>query len=491
MRDASSNGCGQPWLGREALSRKLLLPALRLQQFLRRSRRPVALARRHALALRAKSAAWDEESKRHWVLERLRLTVREAARSTAHYAELFAKIGFDPKADFAFDEFACIPILEKSDLLNDSGRLLSSTVCPKRRTPMSTGGSTGLPVTVFLGPEEEGWATAGIEFQMESLNVPIGCRTVQFWGHNLDLAANDTIPERLMNLANNRRWIDCFRLSPDHLDQVHEFLQEWQPDCIVAYASALGALAERVLDRGYKANYPKRCFVTGAEKLDCRHREQLRRAFRRPVHEQYGSRDVGLMAWQVNPERSLEFRVNWESVLIEPETATENSPILITKLHADAMPMIRYRVGDEGRFPAGSRPGYPALHLSEVLGRITEKVWLPDGRFIHGLQFPHLLKDFPVGEFMVRQREDYSVEVQLAPKPDFSPEHRQRIMATIIANLPGIPIVITLKNTIPRTAVQKWRPVMSDVKHVGDSKGSSNERVYETGVSTSAEFLHR
>ena len=62
-------------------------------------------------------------------------------------------------------------------------------------------------------------------------------------------------------------------------------------------------------------------------------------------------------------------------------------------------------------------------------------------------------------------------------------------MATIIANLPGIPIVITLKNTIPRTAVQKWRPVMSDVKHVGDSKGSSNERVYETGVSTSAGFF--
>ncbi len=448
----------------QLLSRRILLPVLRMQQFLRASRRPVALARRRALVFRSQSAGWNEPRKTEWVLQQLRVTLRHAARSTAYYAELFAKLGFDPKANFSFDDFARLPVLERSDIRSAGDRLLSQALPPEQRTTMTTGGSTGAPLTVFLGPEEQGWSMAAIEREMESLGTPVGCRTVQFWGHNLDPVASDKLLDRLLTFFGNRCWIDCYRLSPQYLDQVHARLQACPPDCIVAYASALGALTEHVLERGYKPRYPTRCFVSSAEKLDIRHREAAMRAFGRPVHEQYGSRDVGLMAWQPRPESSLDFRVNWENVLIEPETEAMNSPILVTKLHADAMPTVRYRIGDDGHFPASSRPGHPSFRLVEVLGRTTDRVWLPDGRSISGLQFPQLLKDFPVGEFMAAQREDYSVELQLVPRAGFGPEHKRRIEAALAANLPAIPIAIRLLTAIPRTAAHKWRPVVSEVK---------------------------
>jgi phenylacetate-CoA ligase len=219
-----------------------------------------------------------------------------------------------------------------------------------------------------------------------------------------------------------------------------------------------------VLERGYEASYPARCFVTGAEKLLPEHREKIARAFGRPVHERYGGRDVGYIAFQMRPEATLDYQVDWANVLVEPETGEAESSILITKLHGDGMPMIRYRVGDIGRFPQASRPGHAALVLHEVVGRDTDRIWLPDGRWITGLQIPHMMKDYPVREYMFTQRRDYSVEIKIVPKTEFSAHSRRQLLATVQANLPGLKIATTMVDEIPRTKANKWRPVVSEVE---------------------------
>jgi phenylacetate-coenzyme A ligase PaaK-like adenylate-forming protein len=125
--------------------------------------------------------------------------------------------------------------------------------------------------------------------------------------------------------------------------------------------------------------------------------------------------------------------------------------------------MLRYRVGDVGRFPAGSRPGHPAFVLQEVLGRESARLWLPDGRWVEGLQLPHMLKDYPVREFMFIQRPDYTVELRVVPKSGFADDARRGISAAVAANLPGLKLEIVLVDSIPRTRANKWRPVVSEV----------------------------
>ena len=123
--------------------------------------------------------------------------------------------------------------------------------------------------------------------------------------------------------------------------------------------------------------------------------------------------------------------------------------------------MIRYRTGDIGTFPAGSQPGYPAFLLRSVVGRATEKIWLPAGTFIHGIQFPHLFKDFPVREFMVLQDENYSVNVRIIPDANFTQDSESLIRNMIVKNLPGLSVTISLVDSIPKTKANKWRPVVS------------------------------
>jgi len=445
------------------LSSNVILPLMSLQQAARPARRSVSIAFREGMRFRLNSSSWAEQLKREWMLERLRLTVRRAYHETPYYRQLFNRIGFDPAMNFTFDDFAQLPVLEREDIHQAGKALISTGVPSDQLRKNATGGSTGTPTEIWMGPEEEGWGHSGREFFQQQIGAPAGTRTGMLWGHHLDPVASDRLTDRFLAFANNIRWFDCFRLSPEVLEAYHREFERQRPACIIAYANALGHFAEYILAQNYRPSYPTRCFVTGAEKLLPTHREMIEQAFGRPVHERYGSRDIGSMGYQLNPSRTLDYTIDWQNIFVEPETDEADSPILITKLHADGMPMIRYRVGDVGRFQESSRPGHPAFLLREVLGRTVDRVWLKDGRWIHGIQMPHLLKDHPVRQYMLIQRQDYSVEVKILPKPEFGEESRQQIQATVAANLPGLNVTVELVSEIPKTKANKWRPVVSEV----------------------------
>ena len=449
---------------REWVSRRALLPLARAQRFARGATRPALRAFYEGMRFRREAEAWGEDERRAWVLARLREVVRRAERETVYYRELFARVGFEPRADFGFEDFARLPVLEREEISAAGRALVSDAVAPEQLRKDATGGSTGTPTQLWLGPEERGWRESGLEYAHSRVGAHAGAATAYFWGHHLDPVARSSRRERFHDFESNSRWFDCFRLSAEVFDAYHKDFEAWRPACVVAYASALGLFAEHLRERGVKPNYPTRCFITGAEKLLPRFREAIEEVFGRPVHERYGGRDVGLLGFQYEPRRTLDYELDWAFALVEPETEEDDSSILVTKLRADGMPMLRYRVGDVGRFPAGSRPGHPAFTLREVLGRESARLWLPDGRWMEGLGLPHLLKDYPVREFMFLQRADYTVELRVVPKGVFDEDARRRVSAAVAANLPGLAFEIVTVDSIPRTRANKWRPVVSEVE---------------------------
>ena len=445
----------------DSLSLHVLTPFSRLQRSTRPATRPTQQAFKEGLRFRRETAAWTNEQRLAWIEERLRTIVRQAYEETTFYRELFDRNNIDVYADFSFEEFARFPILNREDITEAGPKLLSSAVPAAQRRKDRTGGSTGVPTEIWLGPTERGWRDSGMEHFFRTLGVPEGSRTALLWGHHLDPKGTDSLRDRYQAFVSNIRWFDTLRLSPEILDDYHRELERFKPACIIAYASPLAYLAEHILARGYKPTYPTRCLITGAEKLWSRHRRLIEEAFGRPVHERYGSRDAGCLGVQLDPH-SVAYTIDWSYTMVEPELPTTESPILITKLHADAMPMIRYRIGDIGRFPEGSRPGHPTFVLPDVLGRVLDRIAMPDGRWVAGQQVPHLMKDFPVREFLLTQRRDYSVELQIVPQPHFDESNRREIEEILKANLPGLPINIELKDSVVRTKSNKWRPVVSE-----------------------------
>jgi phenylacetate-CoA ligase len=453
--------------GHDAVSQRLLRPLTRMHRRIRPSYRRALAAFDDGMAFRVAAENWGEDRRREWMLARLRAVVRAAEDGSAYYRELFRRCDFDPNRLFDFDDFARLPILEREDVHRAGAAMIDARIEAAALRRDATGGSTGVPTVVWLGPLERGWIESGLEYFMRRVGIPRGTRVAYIWGHHLDPVARSGWRDRARDFAENVRWFECFRLSTDVLTRYHTELQAYRPAGIIAYASALGALAEEIERRGWRATYPTGAVVSGAEKLLAQHRVVAERVLGRPVHERYGCRDVGLIGMQCQVPRTLDYDVDWGNVLVEPETTHKVSSILVTKLHADGMPMLRYRVGDVGHFPAGSRPGTPVMTLHDVLGREVDRILLPGGGWVQGFEFPHLLKDYAVRQFQVVQRRDFSVVVRVVPRDGFGPTTEEAIKAVVAANLPGVSVTLEVIGALPPTAASKWRVVASQLDDHG------------------------
>src|SRR5262249_51069863 len=199
----------------------------------------VQAAIREGLRFREQAVGWKNARKLQWMLNRLRLVVRRAYLDTPYYRDVYDRAGFDPFVDFGFEDLAELPILEKDEILGQASRLTSRAISHDSLRKDSTGGSTGIPVEIWLGPEGRGWRQSASEWLFKHLGLPAGSRTAYLWGHHLDPRDRTSIKDRAYFFFNNAEWFDCFRLEPRLLDRYHQRLEKFQPACIIAYANAL------------------------------------------------------------------------------------------------------------------------------------------------------------------------------------------------------------------------------------------------------------
>ena len=442
-----------------------------------------AAALKNGMQFRHVAESWTRAQAESHILDQLKHVLRHAQRTTPYYTRLFTKIGLQVDDGFGFSDFARLPVLEREQLVQNEQDLFACDIDRSQCLLHESGGTTGVPVNCWAGPEEEGWRGSGVYFYQQLAGVTRGNKTAMLWGHHLDPVHSHSLKDRLRNFVHNERWLDCFRLSPATLGTYHREMQCWKPHYLVAYADALASLAHYVLEHGCAPTYPRICCITGAEKLYPQQRLAIERAFGR-VHERYGSRETGLIAFQASSSSTV-LHVDWANLLIEPEDDSPQSAILVTKLHADAMPMIRYRIGDMAVFPTGSKPGHPTFELLDVVGRITDRIYMPSGNWISGIELIRMMafleedlqifnRQSPaqpttplrmayVREFMFVQRKDYSLDLYLVPTDNFGATAHRTIKATISANLPDLPLRMHFVPRVQRTASNKLRPVMTEV----------------------------
>jgi phenylacetate-CoA ligase len=419
---------------------------------------------REGLETRRLEFSWGDDQKAEATLQRLRAAVRYAYTSTAFYRRRLDEAGLDVFGEFDFDAFSRVPSLERHEVQSHSDSLRSSFVERSALSKMSTGGSTGAPVEVLLGPLERAWRSSGVHFSNERLGVVHGVRRAMLWGHHLDVPAKVSARERVLNFLNNHRWYDCLHLSESKLLAYDADLRRYRPGCLLAYASSLAALASAIQGMRLDAtNYPTRCIITGAEKLYEPQRALIESVFGAPVHERYGGRDVGDIGFQYRPRSDRRFVVDHSLVLVQAAEPGHESELLVTKLAADGMPMLRYRTGDLARWGREARRGEVFFNVEEVIGRRVSRIHLPDGTWLNGLHFPHLLKDYPVAEFQVRQSSDYSVDVQLVVREGAALEWIHSVEALLARCLTGVRVSVRVVSSIRRTAANKWQPVVSEL----------------------------
>lgn len=179
------------------------------------------------------------------------------------------------------------------------------------------------------------------------------------------------------------RRIDGMKQPGDIVRQLEDF----QPDMVVGPPGILCRVAEQLLSDGKAAFHP-RILVSGGEVLTPLMRRRLSEGFGVAPTQTYACHEVPLMGWECSV--TGEIHTCDDGCIIEilrdgqPVKPGEEGEVVVTNLHAYAMPLIRYRLADVAvRGADQCLCGMPFSTIRAVRGRMIDYFPLPDGRVLH------------------------------------------------------------------------------------------------------------
>lgn len=310
----------------------------------------------------------------------LRRIVRHAYDTVPFYRQKFDALGIKPENIQSIDDLSKLPIISKSEIRHCTTDLISSDYSVEKLRVLSTSGSTGQPLRVYISRAEDGYRKA------KHLRANYSC------GHKFSNRwLTVTSPSHFSEVSGIQKQLHFY--SPEFVSvfwninrQLYE-IGKFKPEVLDGYSSSLSLLAHAIRKNGVSGLKPKMIFG-GAELIDDLSRKVIEEVFDAPFYDQYATIEFERMAWQCT-ER-VGYHIDADSLIMEvvntdgdAVSAGASGEIVCTSLFNYAMPLIRYKVGDFGVLSDDECPCGRALPiLSRIEGRSDSLLLLPDGRML-------------------------------------------------------------------------------------------------------------
>lgn len=323
------------------------------------------------------------DAMRAWQRARLQELVRDAATQSAYYRELFRSHGIDPTQGFAIAEFERIPFLTKEIIQADSARLIAAT--PGRMSVRKTSGSTGTPLVLVKDRRAEAMMDAYMYEVYGWFGIEVGTRQARIWG--IPLARKARMIARTKDRLLNRRRMVAFEINRDYSRAFYHELLRFRPYYLYGLINPIHEFCRELVEAGLDPGaIGLQVVITTGERQVTAKKAYISEHFGCRVVDEYGCTESGIIAFEC-PEGSRHIAAhNLYVEIIDPATGEvvrdgASGEVVITELHARAMPMIRYRVGDLARISTEPcRCGRATPVIADVVGRVSELIITPEGK---------------------------------------------------------------------------------------------------------------
>jgi phenylacetate-CoA ligase len=411
---------------------------------------------------------WSAERLHDYQLTKFGKLLRHAQSRVPYYRRLFEEIGFAAVDIESLAQLDRLPFLSKECIRENIDALKAEHA--RGLAKFSTGGSSGEPLTFFIGSERVSHDVAAKWRATRWWGVDIGHPEIVVWGSPIERDSQDRV-RRFRDKLLRTKLLPAFDLSHSNLDHFIDEIRRVRPRMLFGYPSALAEIA-----RYAQANRRRMddleievAFVT-AERLYEDQRETIARVFGCAVANGYGGRDAGFIAHEC-PHGGM--HITAEDIIVEivgakgmPLPSGEPGEIVVTHLATRDFPFIRYRTGDVGvlddRVCSCGR-GLPLLR--EVQGRTTDFVVAADGTLMHGLALIYAVRELPgIRAFKIVQEDKLRTRVLVIRAPGFDERVRQKIAQGLHARL-GTEVEIAIEEVaeLPAERSGKFRYVVSKV----------------------------
>jgi phenylacetate-CoA ligase len=371
-----------------------------------------------------------------------------------------------------------LPIVTK-DMLREAYPNLTTRNTGQHTYEKRTSGSTGKNFVVLEDPATAGWYRASFMLALEWSGWKPGTPHLQ-----TGMTFARDIQRRLKDTVLRCHYMSAAALADVDLDRSLGILERHSIKYLWGYPGSLYHLARRARQTGW--NLPLRSVVTWGDNLYAGYRSTIEQAFSARVYDTYGCAEGVQVSAQCGTENN--YHIHPFDVVVEyvdedgqPVAANQPGTLLLTRLHAGPMPLIRYRIGDIGtsgeQSPCPCGRGYP--RMSAIEGRDTDIIVTPSGNRLIVHFFTGYLEHFSeIESFQVRQDDPSSITLLVVPTNDFTPETADRIRATLQrgSHDPDMRIDIEPVNAIPMTAGGKRRFVISSLSQNARAPSLENRR---------------
>ena len=407
---------------------------------------------------------WDPERLETARSVALRQLIQTAYEQVPLYRNLMSQGGLTPRDITTPSELRRMPVATK-DLLRE-GYPQATRKTGQKTYEKRTSGSTGKNFVVLEDPGTAGWHRASLMLAFEWSGWRIGEPQLQT-GMTFDRGTQ----KRLKDLLLGCHYVSAAALDDASLDRNLQLIEQHSIRSLWGYPGSIYLMALRAAKRGW--NRPLKSVVTWGDNLYPGYRRAIETAFRTQVYDTYGCAEGIEVAAQCGygagyHTHALDVIVEYVDERGDPVSQGQPGNILLTRLHAGPMPLIRYQVGDIGI--AGDQSPCPCgrgFHrMQSVEGRDTDVIVTPSGNRLIVHYFTGVLEHFTeIDSFQVRQEGTESITLLVVPADGFTPDTPKRIVAALQFRAPDLSIDVEVVPEIPIGPSGKRRFVISTVGH--------------------------
>lgn len=302
-----------------------------------------------------------------------------------------------------------------------------------------TSGSTGASLEFYVDSLQTAWSEVAQWRGRSWWGLTRGVRQVVLWGRPSGEGRLASSLGKAKYLARNYRQFNTFRqMDDDYCYEIFATIRRWKPRIIYGYGSSIARLAAFMKENGLRLNWDERPGIVEftADEMSDYEKLLAGNVFDAPVLTAYGASETPGIAQQC-PSGSLHISADACIVEVldadgEPVGYGQEGEAVVTTFKNNAMPLIRYRVGDrltlrDERCDCGV--GLPLMDFGVgKLAPLISTSWRSNVS-AHVLDYINieLIRSGLVGidQFFVRQTHPDVFELEFVRRDPFNPESLQ------------------------------------------------------------------
>jgi len=395
-------------------------------------------------------------------LNRLREILIYSYNNVPYYRRLFDKHGIKVEKIESCDDIRKIPLLDKQQVKENFETLQSTNFKKSLRSYATTGGTSGQPLRFYIDKARSSIEWAFITSIWERIGYRLNDKRLVLRG---EVIKNNRKKLWLYDPLLNQLSLSTFHMSEDNLWKYLGLIQDFKPNFIHGYPSAIIILARFIRQNNIRLKFKLKGIIGISENIIKAQREYIEDTFKTRFFSFYGHSEKLILAaeceksnlYHVEPQYGFTEIIdsNGKSVVEDGQVGE----LVGTGFINHAMPFIRYRTGDIVEYTSRQcECGRNYVLLKTIRGRWLQEMLVTKKNSLISITALNIHSNIfdKVIKFQFEQNEPGKAILKIIKSPDYSETDTKSIIKELNAKLDSqIDLQIDFVENIPSTQIGK------------------------------------